>query len=190
MKNSNLFPIITKEQEFQKIYNNSIQKANALNSRYNSIHNGTACNELDSLIKEMNDFVSTLQDSTKLEDYLTFKLLVQKIEDLLGDCNHDTVPPTEAEPDVLNAILTKTNKKLYGELLISKNGHLISSVEYELYRNNARVEKVTTTSGTAIANFNSTEPGSYYFVAKYYWAGKMKQMTSNTVVIEEEVVVP
>ncbi|WP_294095715.1 glycosyl hydrolase family 18 protein [uncultured Cetobacterium sp.] len=191
--NNDLFPIVDREQEFQKIYNNTIEKVNYINAKYSETHNGVECEELDSLIEQMNNFVLNLTRVTKLEEYLSFKLLVQKILRLLGECDHDgVIPPIEPElePVVIKAILQNLNKKLVGELLTAENDYLITSVEYELYKNNTRVEKVTTNSASVTANFTSTEPGSYHFLAKYYWADKFKQIMSNTVVIEEEVVVP
>ncbi|MGL4977718.1 MAG: glycosyl hydrolase family 18 protein, partial [Cetobacterium sp.] len=187
--NNDLFPVVDREQEFQKIYNNTVEKVNYINNKYSTAHNGLNCEELDPLVEQMNNFVLNLTRVTKLEEYLSFKLLVQKILRLLGECDHEVVPPV-LEPVVIKAILQNLNKKLVGELLTSENDHLITSVEYELYRNNARVEKVTTNTASSSANFISTEPGSYHFLAKYYWADKMKQITSNIVVIEEEVVVP
>lgn len=190
--NNNLFPVVDKEQEFQKIYNNTIEKVNFINSKYADIHNGVNCEELDPMIEKMNNFVLNLSRVTKLEEYLTFKLLIQNILKLLGECNHDEVlpPVPELEPTVINAILKNINKNLVGELTLGENAHLITSVEYELYKNNIRVEKVTTNSGAQIANFVSNTPGTYQFIAKYYWADKFKQITSNTVIIEEDVVIP
>lgn len=191
--NNDLFPIVDREQEFQKIYNNTIEKVNYINSKYAENHNGIECEELAPLIEQMNDFVLNLSRVTKLEEYLSFKLLVQKILRLLGECDHDeVVPPVdpELEPVVIKAILQNLNKKLVGELLTSENDYLITSVEYELYKNNTRVEKVTTNSASAAANFTSTEAGSYYFLAKYYWSDKYKQIMSNTVVIEDEEIIP
>ncbi|MGL5545019.1 MAG: hypothetical protein ACRDB6_07925, partial [Cetobacterium sp.] len=191
--NNDLFPIVDREQEFQKIYNNTIEKVNYINAKYSETHNGVECEELDSLIEQMNNFVLNLSRVTKLEEYLAFKLLIQKILRLLGECDHDgVIPPVEPElePVVIKAILQNLNKKLVGELLTAENDYLITSVEYELYKNNTRVEKVTTNSASVTASFTSTEPGSYHFLAKYYWADKFKQIMSNTVVIEEEVVVP
>ncbi|MGL5594127.1 MAG: hypothetical protein ACRDDH_09350, partial [Cetobacterium sp.] len=190
--NNDLFPVVDKEQEFQKIYNNTIEKVNFINSKYSTIHNGVACEELDPMIEKMNNFVLNLSRVTKLEEYLSFKLLVQNILKLLGECDHEgTLPPIpELEPTVLSAILKNINKNLTGELTLGENAHLITSVEYELYKNNTRVEKITTNSGAQIANFASNTPGTYQFIAKYYWADKFKQITSNTVVVEEDVIIP
>ena len=190
--NNDLFPIVDKEQEFQKIYNNTIEKVNYINSKYSSIHNDINCEKLDPMIEKMNNFVLNLNRTTKLEEYLSFKILVQSILKLLGECNHDEIlPPTpDLEPTVLSAILKNIDKNLTGELTLGENAHLITSVEYELYRNDARVEKVTTNSGAQVANFASNTPGKYQFIAKYYWADKFKQITSNTVIVEEDVVIP
>ncbi|MGL4935678.1 MAG: glycoside hydrolase family 18 protein [Cetobacterium sp.] len=192
--NNDLFPIVDREQEFQKIYNNTIEKVNYINNKYSENHNGVDCEEVAPLIEQMNNFVLNLSRVTKLEEYLSFKLLVQKILRLLGECDHDGVTPPpvdpELEPVVIKAILQNLNKKLVGELLTSENDYLITSVEYELYKNDVRVEKVTTNSASAVANFVSTEAGRYHFLAKYYWADKFKQIMSNSVIIEEEVVVP
>ncbi len=192
--NNDLFPIVDREQEFQKIYNNTIEKVNYINNKYAENHNGVDCEEVAPLIEQMNNFVLNLSRVTKLEEYLSFKLLVQKILRLLGECDHDGVTPPpvdpELEPTVIKAILQNLNKKLVGELLTSENDYLITSVEYELYKNDVRVEKVTTNSASAVANFVSTEAGRYHFLAKYYWADKFKQIMSNSVIIEDEVVVP
>lgn len=192
--NNDLFPIVDREQEFQKIYNNTIEKVNYINNKYSENHNGVDCEEVAPLIEQMNNFVLNLSRVTKLEEYLSFKLLVQKILRLLGECDHDGVTPPpvdpELEPVVIKAILQNLNKKLVGELLTSENDYLITSVEYELYKNDVRVEKVTTNSASAVANFVSTEAGRYHFLAKYYWADKFKQIMSNSVIIEDEVVVP
>ena len=129
--NNDLFPVIDREQEFQKIYNNTIEKVNFINSKYSTIHDGVACEELDPMIEKMNNFVLNLSRVTKLEEYLSFKLLVQNILKLLGECNHgEVLPPIpELEPTVISDILKNINKNLTGELTLGENAHLITSVE-------------------------------------------------------------
>ncbi|MGL4988335.1 MAG: hypothetical protein ACRC5F_03710, partial [Cetobacterium sp.] len=89
--NNDLFPIVDREQEFQKIYNNTVEKVNYINNKYTTAHNGLNCEELDPLVEQMNNFVLNLTRVTKLEEYLSFKLLVQKILKLLGECDHEVV---------------------------------------------------------------------------------------------------
>ena len=202
--NNTLFPIVDKNEEFQKIYNNTIEKVNYINNKYSALHNNVNCETLDPMIKQMNNFVLALTENTKLEEYLSFKLLIQEIEKKLLECDHTgpiippieppvdppVIPEPELEPTVINAILRNVNDNLMGSLIVGENEHLITSLDYELYRNNTRVEKITLISPDENVNFKTNTPGTYYFVCKYYWSNTYAEITSNTIVLEEEVILP
>ncbi|WP_297599064.1 glycosyl hydrolase family 18 protein [uncultured Cetobacterium sp.] len=191
---NNLFPVIEKEEEFKKIYNNTLDKVNKMNNLYSDKHITINCDELIPMIERMNNFMLNLSVNTSLEEYLSFKLLIQNIERFLGECNHDDsiIPPPlpELEPSIIKAVLKNINKKLVGELEPGENDKLITSVEYELYKNNDRVEKITLISPLDKVFFTSNTPGEYHFVSKYFWKDTFKEILSNRVTIEEETILP
>lgn len=98
--NDILFPVITKEQEYTKVYNNSVKKVAEVNKRYNE-HKCTSHPELPELIAQMNNFLNNLSNQNSLEEYLGFKLLIQRIEKILDDCSGEDIdPPVPPTPDV------------------------------------------------------------------------------------------
>lgn len=98
--NDILFPVITKEQEYTKVYNNSVKKVAEINKKYNE-HNCTSHPELPELIAQMNNFLNSLSNQNSLEEYLGFKLLIQRIEKIIEDCSGgDVDPPIPPIPDV------------------------------------------------------------------------------------------
>ena len=165
-----------------------------MNNLYSDKHITINCDELIPMIERMNNFMLNLSVNTSLEEYLSFKLLIQNIERFLGECNHDDsiIPPPlpELEPSIIKAVLKNINKKLVGELEPGENDKLITSVEYELYKNNDRVEKITLISPLDKVFFTSNTPGEYHFVSKYFWKDTFKEILSNSVTIEEETILP
>lgn len=193
--NSTLFPIIKKEDQLNKIYENTINKVNDINNRCFLITDNTLSDLLEPLVQEMNTFSKNLTENTSLENYMFFKMLIQKIEKILKDSGNgeDILPPlpeTDLEPNIKEVTLTKSQNTLIGKVIFDKNEEFIVNLKYDLYKNNIKIETIETTSNKDTTIFTSKEPGTYYFTLNCFWNNGSKEVTSNTVTISEEVQPP
>ncbi|MGL5579979.1 MAG: M60 family metallopeptidase [Cetobacterium sp.] len=179
----NLFPIIDAKEEFKKIYQITLKKIEILNNRYISIHKDEPCSGLDSLMNELNKFASILKNETTLSQFMHSKVLIKEIERVLDECEIDS----NESPEVEKAVLTKFMDKLTGELEIKNNSNLITSVTYELYKENTLVEKIVKNSDVQSVTFVSKDFGIYYFVARYTWKGGSDELQSNVYLNKSQI---